>query len=492
MKSAKGKLKASISQETRWKSRNDKHIVVIVEPEEAKNELQSKELRGEERVKYVTKFNYEAQIPRARKDLLIQKKSPRLLNPSSTVNYSSIPILPRDSTESFKPGTDCTTPPTPCLLEAAFTLGKSSPDNLGVEVHKNIAAGSSVEFQPRSHGDTGVLASLKEKIRVQAKKVLHLEHEVLPKLQAQLSAQTQKSTCLQDELSTVVEHAQTLEQKLSEANQLISRLILQNEKLLAYESAREHHDAANVVDDLDSDQQEAAYLSLSSGRITGEAAENAELKGFEYLTETENQIKPKSQTRYRQSCTDQTTQTEFMVGDRDEVSIVDAVGYADLQQEQELREELATSSQLLVLEAAKHMLQSKLLSSVDRKTSAFIESSTRLGISKAVQQPAKPTSTGNSLDTVTPNLLSILHLLTTTLSELSQPMPAAEFHTVWEAVAEIRQTADDAVDALVLRPLTADADVKLRLLHQKVDALRLNCKPTAVYNGGKYITWEPA
>lgn len=223
MRTAKSKATTQVTGIGHRLQSEPQQFIVIVEPEENAQAMSTTKLNPNRKVKYATKFSYD--VPNSKppgQKLPVQKKSPRLLHPSTSppTNYTSIPIIPRDSADSYKEGSDCTTPATPCLLDAALKLGASSVDREHVNQQKR-------EEESRSK----IVTQLKEKIRTQAARILVLENQRIPQLEELVAEKDAVIENLQKDLDTLTQIQLDTELKLKASNDLIRKLVVQNEQL---------------------------------------------------------------------------------------------------------------------------------------------------------------------------------------------------------------------------------------------------------------------
>src|SRR3990167_2742847 len=223
MRTAKSKATTQVTAVGHRLQSEPQQFIVIVEPDENAQAMSTTRLNPNRKVKYATKFSYD--IPNSKplgQKHPVQKKSPRLLppTPSPPTNYTSIPIIPRDSADSYKEVSDCTTPATPCLLDAALKLGASSIDRENVNQLKR-------EEESRSK----IVLQLKEKIRTQAARILVLENERIPQLEELVAEKDAVIEHLQEDLDTLTQIQLDTELKLQASNDLIRKLVVQNEQL---------------------------------------------------------------------------------------------------------------------------------------------------------------------------------------------------------------------------------------------------------------------
>ena len=280
MRSAKTKLIPDPNKESSLKSVKDQKMMVIIHPGEVKKISQASLKSSSQKVKFVTKFSYDNPVLNSTRGIPNSKKSPRLLNPDRHTDYGSIPILPRDSADSYQPASACTTPPTPCLLEPALTLGSASfprprpnpnptagqipqqnqpsrpPNPTRTEpVPTRTLKQPQTNSDPHNHDDQNpdkqqqeqreLVEGLKHKVRTQAQRILELErHRPAPDLAEHEHKQhdgrgvwtadgDDEVPMLRDEVLRLRQEAGRLQERVAEANAVVRKLVLENEVLRA-------------------------------------------------------------------------------------------------------------------------------------------------------------------------------------------------------------------------------------------------------------------
>lgn len=236
MRSAKSKLIHDPNTESSLKFKKDRKMMMIINPGETKADLKTQNRK----VKFATKFSYENPIPVESQPKKTQGKPARLLNQGLLTDYASIPIIPRDSTESFQPGSACTSPATPCLLEAALTLGPSPSFSSHPKPSQRQPPSAHTSAPPHDQQQhEPLIQSLKAKVRQQAARILQLQQALDTQASAPALPAAAANTNTNNDDEAHTQQLQHLTQRLEEANVLVRRLVLQNERLRAAAEAKE-------------------------------------------------------------------------------------------------------------------------------------------------------------------------------------------------------------------------------------------------------------